>query len=46
GYGLVIIKATPYLTRTLKNLDTGIMFAVVISSFIIIGVWAQRNRQI
>ncbi len=46
GYGFVIIKLSPYLTRTLKDLDHGMMFAVVISSFVLIGLWAQRNRQI
>lgn len=46
GYGLIIIKATPYLSRTLRGLETGVMFAIVLSCFIIIGLWAQRNRQI
>ncbi|UUM31609.1 DUF3392 domain-containing protein [Vibrio japonicus] len=46
GYGLIIVKATPYLTRTLRNFDAGIMFAIVTVSFIVIGIWAQRNRQI
>lgn len=46
GYGLIIIKATPYLTRTLRSLDSGIMFSIVLTYFIIIGLWAQRNRQI
>ncbi|WP_428772420.1 DUF3392 domain-containing protein [Vibrio sp.] len=46
GYGLVIIKATPYLTSTLRNLHLGMMFSVVLACFIIIGMWAQRNRQI
>ena len=46
GYGLVIVKATPYLTRTLHSLDRGIMFSIVVVCFIFIGSWAQRNRQI
>ncbi|EGA70362.1 hypothetical protein VISI1226_22370 [Vibrio sinaloensis DSM 21326] len=46
GYGLIIVKATPYLARTLADLHAGIMFAIVIVSFIVIGTWAQRNRQI
>ncbi|WP_159652109.1 DUF3392 domain-containing protein [Vibrio atypicus] len=46
GYGLIIVKATPYLARTLGNLDAGIMVFVIIVSFIVIGTWAQRNRQI
>ncbi|NVD06857.1 DUF3392 domain-containing protein [Vibrio sp. JPW-9-11-11] len=46
GYGLIIIKATPHLTQTLRTLESGIMFSIILSCFIIIGLWAQRNRQI
>ncbi|MFB9133913.1 DUF3392 domain-containing protein [Vibrio olivae] len=46
GYGLIIVKVTPYLTRTLHKLEPGMMFVVVIISFIVIGSWAQRNRHI
>lgn len=46
GYGLIIIKASPYLTRTLSNLEQGMMFGIVVISFVVIGLWAQRNRQI
>ncbi|MGF1694574.1 DUF3392 domain-containing protein [Vibrio kyushuensis] len=46
GYGLIIVKATPYLSRTLSGLNSGMMFSIVLVSFIIIGLWAQRNRQI
>lgn len=46
GYGLIIVKATPYLNMTLRNLQPGMMFSIVILCFIIIGLWAQRNRQI
>ncbi|MEF1173416.1 DUF3392 domain-containing protein [Vibrio sinaloensis] len=46
GYGLIIVKATPYLSQTLANLDAGIMFSTVVVSFIVIGTWAQRNKQI
>ncbi len=46
GYGLIIIKASPYLTRTLESLEQGMMFCIVIASFIIIGLWAQKHRQI
>ncbi len=46
GYGLIIVKVTPYLTRTLHQLEPGMMFVVVIISFIVIGTWAQRNRHI
>lgn len=46
GYGLIIVKATPYLSRTLRSLETGIMFSSVVLVFVCIGLWAQRNRQI
>ena len=46
GYGLIIVKATPYLARTLRDMDAGIMVSISIVSFILIGSWAQRNRQI
>ena len=46
GYGLIIVKATPYLTQTLHSLDAGIMFSIVVVCFIFIGSWAQRNQQI
>ncbi|OIQ26623.1 DUF3392 domain-containing protein [uncultured Vibrio sp.] len=46
GYGLIIVKATPYLSRTLSGLNSGMMFTIVLVSFILIGLWAQRNRQI
>lgn len=46
GYGLIIIKASPYLTRTLSHLEQGMMFGIIFISFVVIGLWAQRNRQI
>ncbi|WP_238116478.1 DUF3392 domain-containing protein [Vibrio cincinnatiensis] len=46
GYGLIIVKASPYLTRTLSHLERGMMFSIVIISFVVIGLWAQKNRQI
>lgn len=46
GYGLIIVKASPYLARTLAQLERGMMFLIVVISFIVIGLWAQRNRQI
>jgi len=46
GYGLIVIKASPYLTRTLAHLEQGMMFCLVTGSFVVIGLWAQKNRQI
>ncbi|WP_375753856.1 DUF3392 domain-containing protein [Vibrio sp. HN007] len=46
GYGMLIVYATPYLSKTLRGLDPGLMFSIVLSSFILIGIWAQKNRQV
>ncbi|MFA0085667.1 DUF3392 family protein [Vibrio sp. E150_011] len=46
GYGLVIIKVTPLLEQLLAGLAPGLMFSIVVISFVSIGIWAQRNRQI
>lgn len=46
GYGLIIVKATPYLAHTFRQMHAGVMFSVIILSFIVVGIWAQRNRQI
>jgi uncharacterized membrane protein len=46
GYGLLIVNASPYLARTLMRLESGMMFAVVIFSFVVIGLWAQKNRHV
>lgn len=46
GYGLIIVKSSPYLTRTLQGLEKGIMVAILLTSFILIGLWAQKNRHI
>jgi hypothetical protein len=46
GYGFIIIKTTPYLTRTLLHLERGMMFLVILGIFLFIGLWAQRNRHI
>lgn len=46
GYGLIIIKASPYLTRTLANLEQGMMFCLITGSFVVIGLWAQKHRHI
>ncbi|MCL9782011.1 DUF3392 domain-containing protein [Vibrio sp. S4M6] len=46
GYGLIIVKATPYLAHTFRQMQAGVMFSVIMLCFIAVGVWAQRNRQI
>ncbi|HFG2159167.1 TPA: DUF3392 domain-containing protein [Vibrio cholerae] len=46
GYGLIIIKASPYVARTLAQLESGMMLTLIVSCFVVIGLWAQRNHQI
>lgn len=46
GYGLFIVKASPYLTSWLRSLEHGLMFSVVIATFIALGMWAQKNRHV
>lgn len=46
GYGLLIVKASPYVARTLAQLESGIMLAVIVSCFVVIGLWAQKNHHI
>lgn len=46
GYGLLIVKATPYLSFTLRSIEPGVMFSIVLGSFITIGIWAQKNRHV
>ncbi|OCH03033.1 DUF3392 domain-containing protein [Aliivibrio fischeri] len=46
GYGLLIVKASPFLTSALRSIQPAFMLAIVFSTFIIIGIWAQKNRQV
>ncbi|MDG3087992.1 DUF3392 domain-containing protein [Vibrio hannami] len=46
GYGMLIVYATPYLAKTLRSLEPGLMFTLIFSCFILIGMWAQKNRQV
>jgi uncharacterized membrane protein len=46
GYGLFIIKVSPYLSLWLRNLDHAILVLIVIISFLAIGIWAQKNRHV
>ncbi|WED23034.1 DUF3392 domain-containing protein [Vibrio sp. JC009] len=46
GYGMLIVYAAPYLSRQLRELNPGDMMALVVVSFIVIGMWAQRNRHV
>lgn len=46
GYGLLIVKVSPFLTSALRSIEPALMLAIVLSTFIIIGMWAQKNRQV
>ena len=46
GYGLLMIKATPYLSNWLRTFEPGLLLIVVLSSFTIIGMWAQKHRHV
>ncbi|UGA56215.1 DUF3392 domain-containing protein [Vibrio sp. VB16] len=46
GYGLLIVKASPYLSLWLKTLNTGLLLVSIVSCFIVIGIWAQRQRHV
>lgn len=45
GYGPIIVKLTPVLRSQLLSLNPGVMFIMLITAFILIGMWAQKNRQ-
>ena len=45
GYGLFIVTTAPFLSEQLSQLANHWLISVVISMFIIIGIWAQRHRQ-
>jgi hypothetical protein len=46
GYGLVIVHVSPMLASSLAQLDANWLVSVVSVSFILIGLWAQRNKQV
>ncbi|BAJ00444.1 DUF3392 domain-containing protein [Shewanella violacea] len=46
GYGLLIVTASPFLAKQMAQVSAHWLLLLVISIFIFIGVWAQRNKQI
>lgn len=46
GYGLLIVKASPILAQWLKTMESGLLIVSIVSSFILIGMWAQKNRHV
>ncbi|SHH96663.1 DUF3392 domain-containing protein [Ferrimonas marina] len=45
GYGMVITQAAPYLASQLAQLSPQWLLLVVCLSFTLIGLWAERHRQ-
>lgn len=45
GYGILIIKTTPWVARHIAAMPPHWMFLLIVSMFIFIGYWAQRNNQ-
>ncbi|MBY5992283.1 DUF3392 domain-containing protein [Ferrimonas balearica] len=46
GYGLLITAAAPWLAGKLALLTAQWLLAVVVATFLFIGLWAERHRQI
>ncbi|GLO60824.1 membrane protein [Vibrio sp. MACH09] len=42
GYGLLIVKASPYLASWLRSLDSEILILTILIAFSLIGIWAQK----
>ncbi|MCW8328684.1 DUF3392 domain-containing protein [Photobacterium sp. SDRW27] len=45
GYGFLIVSAAPWLARQLSQIPSQWLFCIVVVTFIFVGLWAQRNRQ-
>ncbi len=46
GYGLVIVHLSPQLAKMLASLSSSWLVGVVLSTFVLIGLWAQHNKQV
>ena len=46
GYGLIIIYLSPLLAQYMAKIPPHWLFVLLITIFIAIGSWAQRNRQV
>ncbi len=45
GYGLLIVKVTPWVARQIVAMQPHWMFLLILGMFIFIGYWSQRNCQ-
>ncbi len=46
GFGAFIVWASPFLARQLRALPAEWYFTVIVTVFVFVGIWAQRNKQI
>ena len=46
GYGLAIVALSPILAKQLKLMPGYWMLLIVLGSFMLLGFWAQKNRQV
>jgi drug/metabolite transporter (DMT)-like permease len=45
-YGLLIVSLSPWVARQLRHMPPHWLLLLVVGTFLFIGAWAQRNRQI
>ncbi|MFQ6371644.1 DUF3392 domain-containing protein [Shewanella sp. YIC-542] len=45
GYGLLIVLASPWLARQMAHMPALWLLLLVVATFMVVGVWAQRNQQ-
>lgn len=45
GYGFLIIAVSPWLANQLSHIPSQWLICLVVTTFIFVGTWAQRNRQ-
>ncbi|CCN71938.1 DUF3392 domain-containing protein [Vibrio nigripulchritudo] len=46
GFGLFIVKVSPMLSDWLKQIDRSWLVLGLLLWFTLVGIWAQRNRQV
>lgn len=46
GYGFLIVSVSPWLAKQLSHIPSQWLICLVVSIFIFVGSWAQRNRQV
>jgi cell division protein FtsW (lipid II flippase) len=46
GYGFLIVSVSPWLAKQLSHIPSQWLICLVVTVFIFVGSWAQRNRQV